>query len=178
HSRHDVGRDARRPAFPDRADAEHRRRVDLRHGDELVRRAAPARAGQEVSDFEPLWEPGLRARILLSPSRVLSRTGRYPGYSQVAPVLCSRAISIDILHFTVRVLVIPEVRGYSRSAMLIEDMVLSIDSGRPVPVLPASFPDAAGLSRFRSPNSGQHTMVTPPRRLTGTSRTTSTGLLH
>lgn len=43
--------------------------------------------------------------------------------------LASGAISSDILHFQVRVLVILAVRGYSRSAILIEDTVLSIDSG-------------------------------------------------
>src|SRR2546425_12992525 len=54
----------------------------------------------------------------------------------------SGAISTDNLHFPVRVLVILAARGYSRSATLIEDTVLSIDSG-------TSRPSSSGIPSRR-----------------------------
>ena len=91
-----------------------------------------------------------------------------------------RAISTDILHFRARVLVIQAATAAHGRATLIPDTVLPIYScdravlGSPEAVASRRTGPAGPGGR----NGGQHALVTRPRRLTGTSRTTPIGWPH
>ena len=89
-----------------------------------------------------------------------------------------RAISTDILHFSARVLVDQSARVVTGSESDPEHRFADLLPRRAIPGCPrfaAGRTGPRGSDRSRRRNGGQHSTVTRPRRLTGTSRTMPIG---